>query len=112
MTPMVRAWLTRDKKWQRSTARFERSALRPVEADLKWNAASGAACLRPRGPAKAQAPSTMAWAFEAQEAALARFAEAEGCAFAETFSEVETRKGADALDRRPHAANRLRLLAL
>jgi DNA invertase Pin-like site-specific DNA recombinase len=38
---------------------------------------------------------------EAQQAALARFAEAEGYAFAESFSEVETGKGSDALDRRP-----------
>ena len=38
---------------------------------------------------------------EAQQAALARFAEAEGYELAETFSEVETGKGADALDRRP-----------
>ena len=38
---------------------------------------------------------------EAQQAALARFAEAEGYRFVETFSEVETGKGADALDRRP-----------
>jgi DNA invertase Pin-like site-specific DNA recombinase len=38
---------------------------------------------------------------EAQTAALARFAEAEGYALAETFTEVETGKGADALDRRP-----------
>jgi DNA invertase Pin-like site-specific DNA recombinase len=38
---------------------------------------------------------------EAQQAALARFAEAEGYALAETFSEIETGKGADALDRRP-----------
>ena len=35
---------------------------------------------------------------------LARFAEAEGFTFAETFSEVETGKGADALDRRPQLA--------
>jgi DNA invertase Pin-like site-specific DNA recombinase len=41
---------------------------------------------------------------EAQTAMLARFAEAEGFAFAETFSEVETGKGADALDRRPQLA--------
>ena len=41
---------------------------------------------------------------EAQTAVLARFAEAEGFAFAETFSEVETGKGADALDRRPQLA--------
>jgi hypothetical protein len=38
---------------------------------------------------------------EAQIAALARFAEAEGYKLAETFSEVETGKGSDALDRRP-----------
>jgi DNA invertase Pin-like site-specific DNA recombinase len=38
---------------------------------------------------------------DAQTAALARFAEAEGYELAETFSEVETGKGADALDRRP-----------
>jgi len=38
---------------------------------------------------------------EAQEAALARFAEAEGYRLLQTFSEVETGKGADALDRRP-----------
>jgi DNA invertase Pin-like site-specific DNA recombinase len=38
---------------------------------------------------------------EAQQAALARFAETEGYTFAASFSEVETGKGADALDRRP-----------
>ena len=38
---------------------------------------------------------------EAQTAALARFAEAEGYELLQTFSEVETGKGADALDRRP-----------
>jgi DNA invertase Pin-like site-specific DNA recombinase len=38
---------------------------------------------------------------EAQQAVLARFAEAEGYRFAEIFVEVETGKGADALDRRP-----------
>ena len=38
---------------------------------------------------------------EAQIAALAHFAEAEGYALAETFTEIETGKGADALDRRP-----------
>ena len=38
---------------------------------------------------------------EAQMAALVRFAEAEGYDLAETFAEVETGKGADALDRRP-----------
>ncbi len=38
---------------------------------------------------------------EAQQAALARFAEAEGYTFAASFSEVETGKGSDALERRP-----------
>jgi DNA invertase Pin-like site-specific DNA recombinase len=38
---------------------------------------------------------------EAQREAIARFAEAEGFAVAETFTEVETGKGADALERRP-----------
>ena len=38
---------------------------------------------------------------EAQEATLARFAEAEGYSLLQTFQEVETGKGADALDRRP-----------
>jgi DNA invertase Pin-like site-specific DNA recombinase len=41
---------------------------------------------------------------EAQTAALARFAEAEGYALAETFTEIETGKGADALERRPQLA--------
>ncbi len=41
---------------------------------------------------------------EAQTAMLTRFAEAEGFTFAETFTEVETGKGADALDRRPQLA--------
>src|SRR6266850_26115 len=38
---------------------------------------------------------------EAQRAAVARFAEAEGIAIIQEFTEVETGKGADALDRRP-----------
>src|SRR5687768_14864219 len=41
---------------------------------------------------------------EAQRAAVARFAEAEGYAIAGEFVEVETGKGADALDRRPQLA--------
>jgi DNA invertase Pin-like site-specific DNA recombinase len=41
---------------------------------------------------------------EAQTAALARFAEAEGFTFAESFSEAYSGKGADALDRRPQLA--------
>jgi DNA invertase Pin-like site-specific DNA recombinase len=45
---------------------------------------------------------------EAQEAALARFAEAEGYQFLQTFQEVETGKGADALDRRPQLAAALK----
>lgn len=38
---------------------------------------------------------------EAQQEAIARFAEVEGFEIAETFLEVETGKGSDALDRRP-----------
>ena len=45
---------------------------------------------------------------EAQNAALARFAEAEGYRLVETFTEVETGKGADALDRRPQLAAALK----
>jgi DNA invertase Pin-like site-specific DNA recombinase len=41
---------------------------------------------------------------EAQRAALARFAEAEGYRLIETFQDMETGKGADALDRRPQLA--------
>jgi DNA invertase Pin-like site-specific DNA recombinase len=45
---------------------------------------------------------------EAQQSALARFAEAEGYRLIETFQEVETGKGADALDRRPQLAAALK----
>jgi DNA invertase Pin-like site-specific DNA recombinase len=45
---------------------------------------------------------------EAQQAALARFAEAEGYSLIETFEEIETGKGSDALDRRPQLAAALR----
>jgi DNA invertase Pin-like site-specific DNA recombinase len=41
---------------------------------------------------------------EAQEAAIARFAAAEGYHITHTYIEVETAKGADALDRRPQLA--------
>ena len=41
---------------------------------------------------------------EAQHAALARFAEVEGFNLVETFEEVETGKGSDALDKRPQLA--------
>jgi DNA invertase Pin-like site-specific DNA recombinase len=46
---------------------------------------------------------------EAQNAALARFAETEGFRLVETFTEVETGKGADALDRRPQLAAALKV---
>jgi DNA invertase Pin-like site-specific DNA recombinase len=45
---------------------------------------------------------------EAQQEALARFAEAEGYKLLQTFDEVETGKGADALDRRPQLAAALK----
>jgi DNA invertase Pin-like site-specific DNA recombinase len=41
---------------------------------------------------------------EAQRAAVTRFAEATGIALLQEFTEVETGKGADALDRRPQLA--------
>ena len=41
---------------------------------------------------------------EAQKAAVARFAEAEGLTIIAEFVEAETGKGADALDRRPQLA--------
>jgi DNA invertase Pin-like site-specific DNA recombinase len=41
---------------------------------------------------------------EAQAEAIARFAEAEGLEVVKTFTEVETGKGADALERRPQLA--------
>ncbi len=41
---------------------------------------------------------------EAQKAAVARFAEAEGITILHEFTEIETGKGADALDRRPQLA--------
>jgi DNA invertase Pin-like site-specific DNA recombinase len=46
---------------------------------------------------------------EAQQAALARFAEAEGYSLIETFEEIETGKGSDALDRRPQLSAALKL---
>jgi DNA invertase Pin-like site-specific DNA recombinase len=46
---------------------------------------------------------------EAQQAALARFAEAEGYQLIQTFQEIETGKGADALERRPQLAAALKL---
>jgi len=45
---------------------------------------------------------------EAQQAAVARFAEAEGFDLVQTFQEVETGKGADALNRRPQLAAALK----
>src|SRR5258708_30874842 len=46
---------------------------------------------------------------EAQQAALARFAEAEGYNLIQTFEEIETGKGADALDRRPQLTAALKV---
>lgn len=45
---------------------------------------------------------------EAQRAMLERFAEAEGFDLVQTFEEIETGKGADALDRRPQLAAALK----
>ncbi|HWS08654.1 MAG TPA: recombinase family protein, partial [Xanthobacteraceae bacterium] len=46
---------------------------------------------------------------ETQRDAIARFAEAERCDVAVTFTEVETGKGADALERRPQLAAALKV---
>ena len=46
---------------------------------------------------------------EAQQAALTRFAEAEGYNLIQTFEEIETGKGADALDRRPQLTAALKV---
>ncbi|WP_353682901.1 recombinase family protein [Mesorhizobium sp.] len=46
---------------------------------------------------------------DAQRAAVARFAEAEDIAILQEFTEVETGKGADALDRRPRLTAALAL---
>ncbi len=45
----------------------------------------------------------------AQQAAIARFAKIEGFDMIQTFTEVETGKGADALDRRPQLAAALKV---
>jgi DNA invertase Pin-like site-specific DNA recombinase len=45
---------------------------------------------------------------EGQKAAIGRFCAAEGYAIAKTFTEIETGKGADALDRRPQLKSALR----
>ncbi|WP_353830583.1 recombinase family protein [Mesorhizobium sp.] len=46
---------------------------------------------------------------EAQRAAVARFAEAEGMIILQEFTEIETGKGADAFDRRPQLTAALAL---
>ena len=44
---------------------------------------------------------------EAQQAAIARFCAAEGYKVVQTFTEIETAKGADALERRPQLKSAL-----
>jgi len=44
---------------------------------------------------------------DAQRAAVARFAEAEGFEIVAEFTEIETGKGSDALERRPNLAEAL-----
>jgi DNA invertase Pin-like site-specific DNA recombinase len=51
-----------------------------------------------------QKQGTSGLGLEAQSEAIRRFAEGEGRRIVETFTEVETGKGADALDRRPQLA--------
>jgi DNA invertase Pin-like site-specific DNA recombinase len=55
-----------------------------------------------------QKQGTSGLGLEAQNEAIRRFAETEGRRVIETFTEVETGKGADALDRRPQLAAAIR----
>ena len=55
-----------------------------------------------------QRQGTSGLGLEAQREAIDRFAEAERCEIVDTFTEVETGKGADALDRRPQLASALK----
>ena len=55
-----------------------------------------------------QRQGTSGLGLEAQREAIDRFAEAERCEVVDTFTEVETGKGADALDRRPQLAAALK----
>jgi DNA invertase Pin-like site-specific DNA recombinase len=55
-----------------------------------------------------QKQGTSGLGLEAQNEAIRRFADAEGRRVVETFTEVETGKGADALDRRPQLAAAIR----
>jgi DNA invertase Pin-like site-specific DNA recombinase len=55
-----------------------------------------------------QKQGTSGLGLEVQSEAIRRFAEAEGRRVVETFTEVETGKGADALDRRPQLAAAIR----
>jgi hypothetical protein len=48
-------------------------------------------------------------AFEPAQAALARFAEAEGYKLIQSFEEIETGKGSDALERRPQLTAALKM---
>jgi DNA invertase Pin-like site-specific DNA recombinase len=49
---------------------------------------------------------------ESQQAAIERFCAAEGYAVTQTFTEIETAKGADALDRRPQLKGALKRAAV
>ena len=55
-----------------------------------------------------QKQGTSGLGLEAQNEAIRRFAEVQGRRVIETFTEVETAKGADALDRRPQLAAAIR----
>ena len=56
-----------------------------------------------------QKQGTSGLGLEAQRDAIARFAGAERCDVVDTFTEVETGKGADALERRPQLAAALKV---
>src|SRR5277367_6325210 len=55
-----------------------------------------------------QKQGTSGLGLEAQREAISRFADAERCDVVDTFTEVETGKGADALERRPQLAAALK----
>ena len=73
--------------------RLQRGIERSPPCQSRWSPTTGSALADRAG-----------LGLDAQRAAIARFAEAEGFEVAAEFTEVETGKGADALDRRPQLA--------
>ena len=80
------------------TAPTAAATLPPQRLIGAWSIAPKAAIAYIRVSTQGQGRSGLG--LQAQEDAIARFSRAEGFAVAETFTEVETGKGADALERR------------